>query len=346
MRVAFLDPLEARLRDFPAKYLPGPDFEVLVTDTPGQFPEGWQSAEAAVWWATPLDRSLIEQMKSLKFLQRIGWFRARGDASAALERGIPVAVTPQGVSDRVAQHALTLTLMLIRRMPAAAEAINTRLNPEELQELPADSGQNTVNWARIPDIQTLNDKTIGILGFGEIGSTFARMLAPFHDRILAYRRRPLSPEQEAFYGVKWTALDELLRESDVVASFVPGIPESEGLMGRREFALMKASAYFVNCGRAKHVNEAALVDALRENRIAGAAIDVFPVEPLPRTSPMRDLPNAIITPHTAGGIGGWMDTFERLRRNLDLIKAGKGDEVTIKMKLGDYQPEGAVVSAS
>jgi D-3-phosphoglycerate dehydrogenase len=341
MRVAFLDPLEARLHDFPAQYLPSPDFEVMTTSARGVLPDDWRTAEAAVWWETPLDRSLIEQMPKLQFLQRIGWFRARGDATFALERGIPVAVTPQGVSDRVAQHALTLTFMLLRQMREAIEALEKRLNPDELQELPADSGQNTVNWARIAGITSLNDKTIGILGFGEIGSAYARMLAPFSTRNLAYRRRPLSAEQEAFYGVRWTSLDTLLRESDVVVSFVPGIPEARNLLSTREFGLMKRSAYFVNCGRALMADEAALVAALREGGIGGAGLDVFPVEPLPATSPLRELDNVVITPHSAGGIGGWTDTFARIRANLDKVRTGHGSDVTIAMRQGDYQPETA-----
>lgn len=201
MRVAFLDPLEARLHDFPAQYLPSPEFDVIVTDTRGRLPDGWQTAEAAVWWDTPLDGALIEQMPDLKFLQRIGWFRARGDASLALERGIPVAVTPHGVGDRVAQHALTLTLMLLRCMPEALDGIQRGANPDELQQLPADSGQNTVNWARIAGITSLNDKTVGIVGFGEIGAAYARMTQQFHTTTLVYRRRPLSPEQAAFYSL-------------------------------------------------------------------------------------------------------------------------------------------------
>lgn len=339
MRVAFLDPLETRLRDFPAQYLPPPEFQVLMTDTPGKPPDGWQSAEAAVWSETPLDGALIGQMPNLTFLQRIGWFRARGNASSALQRGISVAVTPFGVADRVAQHALTLTLMLLRRMPAALEAITEGANPGGLQELPPEAGQYTVNWARIPDISSMNDKTIGILGFGEIGSAYARLLPAFNARTLAYRRRALNPGQEAFYGVKWTPLDDLLRESDVVVSFVPGIPEARGMIGAREFGLMKPTAYFVNCGRASAVDEQALVIALRQGQIAGAGLDVFPVEPLPLSSPLRELPNAIITPHTAGGIGGWTDTFARLRSNLELVKAGRGHEVAIAMQPGDYQPD-------
>lgn len=338
MRVAFLDPLEERLRDFPARYLPAPDFEVLVTDTPGRPPDGWESAEAAIWYDTPLDRALIEGMPNLQFLQRIGWFRSRGDASFALEQGIPVAVTPFGVSDRVAQHGFTLTLMLLRRMHVAIEAIDSGMNPDELQELEADTGQNTVNWARIPDIASLNDKTVGILGFGEIGSAYARLLTPFDTRTLAYRRRALSPEQERFYRVTWTPLDDLLKESDVVVSFVPGIPAARNMLGEREFGLMKATAYFVNCGRAKTVDEQALLQALREKRIAGAGLDVFWVEPLPQSSPLRELSDAIITPHSAGGIGGWTDTFARIRANLDKVRAGRGDQVTIAMRPGDYQP--------
>ena len=339
MRVAFLDPLEARLADFPAEYLPAPDFDVTVADTAGVLPPRWQEAEAAVWFDTPMNRELIEQMPNLRFMQHIGWFRAQGDASYAVERGIPVAVTPFGVSDRVAHHGFTLTLMLLRRMYVAIDALNRRLNPEELQELPADTGgQNTVNWARIPDIQSLNDKTVGIIGFGEIGASYARLLAPFHTRTLAYRRRPLTPEQETFYGVRWTPLDELLQQSDVVVSFVPGSPGALQMMGEREFGLMKSSAYFVNCGRARSTDQDALIRALQEHRIAGAGLDVFNVEPLPRDSALRTLDNVVLTPHSAGGIAGWTDTFARLRANLDRVQAGRGDEVTIRMRPGDYQP--------
>ncbi|MBI4497962.1 MAG: hypothetical protein HY689_08705 [Chloroflexi bacterium] len=336
MRVAFLDPLEDRLRDFPAQYLPAPDFDVRVTETPGKLPEGWETAEAIIWWNTPVDRAFLEALPNLRFLQRVGWFRARGDVRYALERGIPVAVTPFGVPDRVAQHALTLTLMLLRQMHTAIEALLEGINPDRLPEAEADSGAYTVNWARVPNIASLNDKTVGILGFGEIGAAFARLLPTFHCRTLAYRRRPLTPEQEAFYQVTWTPFDDLLRESDVVVSFVPSTPESRHMMGAREFGLMQPSAYFVNCGRGATVDEQALLRVLREQRIAGAGLDVFSVEPLPMTSPLRELRNAVITPHSAGGIGGWMDTFARIRANLDRVQAGL--PVTIAMQPGDYQP--------
>ena len=109
------------------------------------------------------------------------------------------------------------------------------------------------------------------------------------------------------------------------------------MLGDREFRLMKPTAYFVNCGRARTVNQDALVAAITDQRIAGAGLDVFPIEPLPASSPLRTLPDVIITPHSAGGIGGWTDTFARIRANLDKVQSGRGSDVTIAMQPGDYQ---------
>jgi D-3-phosphoglycerate dehydrogenase len=335
MIVAFLDPLEDRLRDFPARYLPAPEFEVLLPPAAGQLPDHLDEAEAIVWTTTPVDRALIERLPRLRFLQRIGYFRAAGDATAALERGIPVAVTPYGVSDRVAQHALTLILSLVRQIPASVEALLEGKNPDRLPEEEMGAGAR-VNWARVPGIASLNDKTVGILGFGEIGACLARLLLPFCCRVLAYRRRPLSEAQQRFYGVEQTDFDTLLRAADIVVSFVPYTPEARGMMGAREFGLMKPTAYFVNCGRGGTVDERALVQALREQRIAGAGLDVFTIEPLPMTSPLRELRNVLLTPHSAGGIGGWEDTFARLRENL--LRVQEGRPVILPMQPGDLQP--------
>ncbi|MBM2826706.1 MAG: hypothetical protein HW403_770 [Dehalococcoidia bacterium] len=338
MRVAFLDPLEDRLRDFPAEYFPTPEYEVLLSPGTGKLPDGFETAEAAIWWDTRLDRALIERMPNLKFLQRIGWFRAKGNATAALERDIPVAVTPFGVSDRVAQHAFTLTLNLVRQMPVALEALQEGTNPDHLREEEQIGPTLTVNWARIPNIGSLNDKTIGILGFGEIGSCYARLVTPFCARVLANRRRPLTREQERFYGVEYTlSVDEVMSTSDVVLTQVPYNSENHHMLKERELRMMKPTAYFVNCGRANTVDEQALYRVLKEKSIAGAGLDVFSVEPLPFSHPLRGLPNVILTPHTAGGVAGWTDTFARIRENLERVKAGR--PVILPMGRNDPQPE-------
>ena len=336
MRLAFLDPLEGRLRDFPSRYFPAPEFDVLLSEGAGLPPAGLESAEAVVWWSTSVDRFLIERLPRLRFMQRVGLFRAHGDATAALERGIPVAVTPHGVSDRVAQHAFALTLSLVRQTPASFEAVKEGANPDGLPEEETGAPATALNWARVANIGSLNDKMVGILGFGEIGACLARMVAPFCGRVLAYKRTPLTPEQERFYGVENSSLDDVLRSADVVVSAVPYSPTARGMLGQREFGLMKQSSYFVNVGRGNTIDERALIQALQEGRVAGAGLDVFAVEPLPANSPLRELRNVVLTPHSAGGIGGQVDTFERLRENLRRVEAGL--PVILPMKPGDLQP--------
>jgi phosphoglycerate dehydrogenase-like enzyme len=336
LRIAFLDPLEQRLAEFPAKYLAG--HEALVASEAGKLPDGVESVEAVVWSNYPVDAALIGSMPKLRLMQRIGLTRAKGDATAALAAGIPVSVLPFGVSDRVALHTLSLTLAVLRRIVDGHRAVHEGLNPEGLPETEQVGPTPTVNWVRWPDVDTLNDKTVGIIGFGEIGACFARMLQPFNCRVLYNKRNRLSPRHEAHFGVEYATLDELLSRSDVVASFVPYSEESRKMLGASEFGLMKPSAIFVNTGRGNTVDEAAMVDALRSRKIRAAGLDVFPVEPLPLSSPLLTLDNVVLTPHTAGGVQGWVNTFERIAENLRRVEAG--EPVLYPMRADDPEPFG------
>src|SRR5690606_12776874 len=192
MKLAFLDPLEARLADFPKTYLGG--HEVLTTSQAGTLPDGIEDAEAIVWWSYPVDKGLIERLPRLRFLQRIGHVRTRGDTTAALARGLPVSALPHGVSDREAQLALALTLAVLRQVRwghnAMIEGANPNNYPEEETGVPA----SAMNWTGTPWPDTLNDKTVGIVGFGEIGASFRRMLRPFDCRVLYHKRTQLSLE--------------------------------------------------------------------------------------------------------------------------------------------------------
>jgi phosphoglycerate dehydrogenase-like enzyme len=334
--IAFLDPLEQRLLEFPGRYLAG--HEAIVAAEAGRLPESVKDAEAVVWSNYPVDAALIGSLPKLRFMQRIGLTRAKGDASAALRAGIPVSVLPFGVSDRVALHTLSLTLAVLRRIVDGHKAVHEGLNPEGLAETEQVGPTPTVNWVRWPDVDTLNDKTAGIIGFGEIGACFARMLPPFNCRVLYNKRNRLSPRHEAYFGVEYATLDDLLARSDVVASFVPYSEESRKMLGAREFGLMKPSAIFVNTGRGNTVDEAAMVDALRQRRIRAAGLDVFPVEPLPLSSPLLTLDNVVLTPHTAGGVQGWMNTFERIAENVRRVEVGQ--PVLYPMRPDDPEPFG------
>jgi phosphoglycerate dehydrogenase-like enzyme len=223
---------------------------------------------------------------------------------------------------RVAQHTLAMMLMLARNMLAAHQSVlegtNTiGMEPEYARERPV-----AFNWSGVEGIGSLYDKTLGIVGFGEAGSVLAQLVQPFDMEVLYYKRRRLTPGEEWYYGVEYAELDELLERSDYVVTYVPYKDENRGMLGEREFGLMKRGAFFVNTGRANTTDEGALIRALRDGRLAGAALDVFSLEPLPADNPLRDLPNVVLTPHVAGGVGGWMDTFERIARNLRLVRDG------------------------
>jgi phosphogluconate 2-dehydrogenase len=344
MRVAFLDPLDGVAKEVEPQFLGGHD--VIAAPGAGELPAGWQSAEAVVWTQWPVDRAFIGSLPKLRFMQRIGRFRARGDASAALERGVPVSVLPHGTSARVAEHTLVLIHGLFRGLLASHDAVLKGTNPAGLSPQEQPGPATTLNWARLPGLQSLYFKTVGIVGFGEIGACLALLLQPFSCRVLYHKRGRLEPDQERFFGVTYASLDELLSTSDAVSNLLPVTDATRGMLGQREFGLMKPSAYFVNTGRSATTDESALAQALAERRIAGAGLDVFLMEPLPPNDPLTRLPNVLLTPHTAGGggtpervlggLGGWIDTFERLAENLRRVESG--EPVLSPMTLSDPKP--------
>jgi glyoxylate reductase len=344
MKVAFLDPLDGLASELMPNYLH--DQEVLVAPAAGQAPEGWQDAEAVVWSRWPVDRAFIESLPRLRYMQRLGRFRAKGDASAALERKIRVSVLPHGTSGRVAEHTFVLILGLFRRLIASHESVLDGRNPANLEPAEQPRGTPGLNWARLPGIQSLHFKTVGIAGFGEIGACLALLLAPFNCRVLYNKRSRLTEAEERFFGVTYASFEDLLAQSDAVSNLVPVSEETRAMFGEREFGLMKPSAYFVNTGRAWSIDEAALARALSEGKIAGAGIDVFSYEPPLPGNPLLQAPNVLLTPHTAGGggtperviggLGGWMDTFERIRENIRRVEAG--EPVLSPMGPGDPQP--------
>jgi phosphoglycerate dehydrogenase-like enzyme len=341
VRVAFLEPLDQR-HTIPDAFLAR--HEVVQAPAPGEETPGLAEAEAVVWSRWPVDRTLIDSVPRLRYMQRNGVFRAKGDASAALERGIPVSVMPQPTSARVAEHTFALILGLTRGLLRSHAAVVEGLNPAAFAPEERLGSTPTVNWAQVPGLVSLQFKTVGIIGFGEIGACLAAMLQPFRCRVLYNKRTPLRPEQERFYGVEYAGLDEALARSDVVVDLVPVSDATRSLFGEREFGLMKPTACIVNSGRGPSIDEEALVRALTQGTIAGAGLDVFCLEPLPPGHPLTKLSNVLLTPHTAGGtpqgapngLAGWQDMFERLGENLRRVEAGL--PIFNPLRPGDPQP--------
>jgi phosphoglycerate dehydrogenase-like enzyme len=225
---------------------------------------------------TPLPRTIIERLPRLKLIASTAVRNASIDTAAAAERHIAVMHTGYDSSPTI---ELTWALILASARHIAAENASLR------------SG----GWQRgIGD--GLRGKILGVLGLGNIGSEVARIGLAFGMEVIAWSQN-LTQEKAQAQGVRLASKEELFGQADIVTIHLVLSRRTRGLVGAAELAAMKPSARLVNTSRGQIIDEAALVDALRERRIASAAIDVFDIEPLPPDHPYRTLDNVLATPH-------------------------------------------------
>ena len=225
---------------------------------------------------TLFPRTLLERLPKLKLLITAGMRNASIDMKAAAERGVLVCGT-SGLPYPTAELAWGLILSLVRRIPAE------------------DRATREGRWQTSLGLG-LNGKTLGVLGLGTLGSRVARVGRALEMKVLAWSQN-LTAERAAAEDAMLVAKDDLLARSDFVSIHLVLSERTRGLVGARELGLMKRSAYLVNTSRGPIVDEAALIRALGDGTIAGAGLDVFDEEPLPRDHPFRRLPNIVITPH-------------------------------------------------
>jgi phosphoglycerate dehydrogenase-like enzyme len=227
----------------------------------------------------------------------------------------------------VAELAMTLILALSKQLIEAHELTVTG-SYRELGLTPTLSSQrvHAFQWMKLPHLQEVRGQTLGLIGFGEIGTEVAKRARAFEMNVLYYKREPLPPAIEEMLGVRAASLDDLLRESDFVSLHVPHGPETDPLIGARELALMKPTASIINTCRGPVIDEEALIAALRDRTIASAGLDVFTLEPLQHDSPLTQLDNVILTPHIGGGTGGARE--KQMRDVLDnVVRFARGETV-------------------
>jgi phosphoglycerate dehydrogenase-like enzyme len=225
---------------------------------------------------TPLTRFILERLPRLRLIASTGTQNASIDLNAARERGVPVVHTGYSSTPTV---ELTWALILASARHIAPENASLREG----------------GWQRhVGD--DLTGRTLGLLGLGHIGGAVARIGKAFAMNVLAWSQN-LTAERAGDFGVVRASKEELFREADVVSIHLVLSQRTRGLVGAAELSLMKPTARLVNTSRGPIVVEADLVAALRERKIAGAAIDVFDEEPLPPDHPFRKLPNLLATPH-------------------------------------------------
>jgi len=258
---------------------------------------------------------LIPVATRLVFIQSISAGTDQYSRDALAAAGIRVA-SAQGVNERaVAEHAIALILALARQIPQARD------------------NQTAKRWrAMIGDISKREDelggKTLLIVGMGRIGSRLAALAKAFDMRVIAVRRDPSKGAGAADGVVGKDELLGMLPQADFVALTCPLTPSTENLIDAKALAAMKPSAHLVNVARGKVVSEPALIEALGQNRIAGAALDCVWEEPLPATSSLWGMPKVLITPHTAGETRRYEDNvIDLLLENLERLWRG---EATLK----------------
>lgn len=238
-------------------------------------------ADAIVVKFAKVTRECIEASKRLKIIAKHGVGIDNIDVETATQRGIWVTNVPTVNADSVAEFTVGLILAVARKIPEGVEQIK--------------AGE----WKRESLLgMELKGKCLGIVGFGNIGQRVAQKISGFEMRVIAYDPY-VSEEKFLQYGVQSVDLNTLLKEADIITLHLPLNGETRGLIGEKELRIVKPSAFLINAARSEIVEKYALLSALKERRLAGAAIDVFDNEPPSPEDPLLKLPNVIGTPHIA-----------------------------------------------
>jgi D-3-phosphoglycerate dehydrogenase len=265
--------------------------------------------EIAIVEFEPLNAKVMDAARDLKLIVACrNEPAANVDLEYATQKGIPVIFTPGRNANAVAEYTIGLMLSVARNISTAHHFLRytDELTSVSYSDKSGDRKSITSEWSlepgapfqRFQGVELLG-KNFGLVGFGAIGQSIARLASAFGMKVLAY-----DPFQnlEVFnsFSTKQSSLKEIAINSDFIAMAAKVTPETTGIFSAELFEMMKPSAYFINTARAALVDYDALLHALQEKRIQGAALDVYPREPLENNSLFRDLDNLVLSPHLAG----------------------------------------------
>ncbi len=250
-----------------------------------------ENPEVVVSGADPITKRVLEAGPNLRMIMKHGVGVDNIDIQAATKLGILVANAPGTNTEAVADMTIAMMLALLRGVYGAVQSTK--------------SG----GWERYVG-HDLGALKIGVMGTGKIGLAVIRRLGGFGSEVLAYDIVH-NPALLSHSKVRYVEMEELLRDSDVVTLHVPLVAATKAMIGRNELEMMKSTAYLVNLARGELVDEEALFEFLQQKRIAGAAVDVYAVEP-PRSSPLIGLDNVLSTPHIAAYTYESMEHMDRI----------------------------------
>ena len=300
--------IEVLAHDFDVRHVDGTDRPALLS--------ALSEADAViVRSATQIDAEAIAAAPRLKVVARAGVGLDNVEVPAATARGVMVVNAPTSNIVSAAEQAVALLLAVARNTASASAALK--------------AGE----WKRSKYTGVeVQGKTVGVVGLGRIGVLFAQRIAAFGTRLIAYDPY-IQPARAAQLGVRLVGLEELLRESDFISIHLPKTPETVGLIGEKELAIVKPGVRIVNAARGGLVDEQALADAIAEGRVAGAGVDVYSKEPC-TSSPLFAFDNVVATPHLGASTHEAQD------------KAGLAVAKSVKLALqGEFVPDAVNVQA-
>jgi D-3-phosphoglycerate dehydrogenase / 2-oxoglutarate reductase len=294
--------------DFDVRHVDGTDRAALLAEIA-------EADALIVRSATRVDTEVVAAAGRLKVIARAGVGLDNVDVPAATARGVMVVNAPTSNIVSAAEQAIALLLSVARHTASASTALKRG------------------EWKRSKYTGVeVQGKTVGVVGLGRIGVLFAQRMAAFGTRLIAYDPY-IQPARAAQLGVRLVGLDELLRESDFISVHLPKTPETVGLIGEKELAMVKPGVRIVNAARGGLIDEQALTDALRDGRVAGAGLDVYSTEPA-HALPIFELDNVVCTPHLGASTTEAQD------------KAGLAVARSVKLALqGEFVPDAVNVQA-
>ncbi len=251
-----------------------------------------------------IDAEMIQASPNLKLILRLGSLTYDIDPEAAKAANITVCYWPVGTVIRVAEHMVMQMLALSKKL-RETEAIALAASTEWSASKRTDEDTFAYNWSNRQNVEGLWQKTIGIMGFGEIGSELVRRLQGWGCTLPYTKRRRLPKSVEAELNLTYVDADTLFSQSDYIANLLPYFSNTDLMINADYFAKMKQGACLVSCGSGSVIDEAALAKAIKEGKLGGAALDTYEWEPIKADNPLIALAkanyNVLLTPHIAAG---------------------------------------------
>ena len=301
--------------------------EVRLVSDEANFPAALRGADGAVVESFAVSKAEIAAAGgSLKIVQKYGTITSRIDKAACRDARVRLLTLRRRANIATAEHAFALMIALARKITDTANLIsNTQLRGAGYSPTHFDRSQTpNGNWARINRLRTLYGLQLGIVGLGEIGRELSQRAAAFGMRIVYWQRHKLDADEERRFEANYCSLDELLSNSDCISLHLPGGEATRGIIGTREFGIIKPGALLINVSQPQLIDRAALIRALAAGRLSGFGLDTFYEEPGQAHDPLLGFRNVIITPHLAGSPRfNALRDFEEMLLNIAQALTGK-----------------------